>query len=89
MPTWCSSISSALAEIRNEKQLTKCGWSPWHGATLTGWPVRTWVMGHEVYRDGQFVTDRMRPRSHIRPRPRRLLGDGVKRQLPFHVAVFR
>lgn len=44
-------------EVRNENQATKCGWSPWHGATLTGWPVRTWVMGREVYRDGRFATD--------------------------------
>jgi len=42
------------AEIRNENQVTKCGWSPWHGTQLTGWPVRTWVMGQEVYRDGEF-----------------------------------
>jgi len=42
--------------IRNEEQLSKCGWSPWHGQELTGWPVRTWVMGHEVYRDGQLDT---------------------------------
>jgi dihydroorotase len=42
-------------EIRNERQITKCGWSPWHGTTLTGWPVRTWVMGREVYRDGQLL----------------------------------
>jgi dihydroorotase len=41
-------------EIRNENQVTKCGWSPWHGVRLTGWPVRTWVMGQEVYRDGKF-----------------------------------
>lgn len=41
-------------EITNEYQLTKCGWSPWHGQTLTGWPVRTWVCGHEVFRDGQL-----------------------------------
>jgi dihydroorotase len=41
------------AEVRNEDQLTKCAWSPWHGEQLTGWPVRTWVMGREVYRDGQ------------------------------------
>jgi dihydroorotase len=41
-------------EVRNESQLTKCGWSAWNGVTLTGWPVRTWVMGHEVYRDGRF-----------------------------------
>jgi dihydroorotase len=35
--------------ILNENQLTKCGWSPWHGTTLTGWPVRTWVMGQTVF----------------------------------------
>jgi len=39
--------------IRNEDQLTKSGWSPWHGETLTGWPVRTWVMGQTVFADGQ------------------------------------
>jgi dihydroorotase len=42
------------AEIRNEQQETKSRWSPWHGVTLTGWPVRTWVMGQEVFRDGQI-----------------------------------
>ncbi len=41
--------------IRNEEQLTKCGWSPWHGTELVGWPVRTWVMGQEVFHDGQVV----------------------------------
>jgi dihydroorotase len=41
--------------IRNEGQLTKCGWSPWHGETLTGWPVRTWVMGQEVFRNGHVI----------------------------------
>lgn len=40
--------------IRNESQLTKCGWSSWHGVTLTGWPVRTWVAGREVFRHGQI-----------------------------------
>ncbi len=40
--------------VRNELQQTKCRWSPWHGTTLTGWPVRTWVMGHTVYTDGEF-----------------------------------
>jgi dihydroorotase len=44
------------AEIRDEHQETKCRWSPWHGTTLTGWPVRTWVLGREVYREreGRF-----------------------------------
>jgi dihydroorotase len=44
-------------EVRNERQLAKCGWSPWHGTKLTGWPVRTWAMGREVYRDGQFLAE--------------------------------
>ncbi len=39
--------------IRDEEQLTKSKWSPWHGETLTGWPVRTWVMGKTVFADGQ------------------------------------
>jgi dihydroorotase len=42
------------AIIRNAQQETKCRWSPWDGVTLTGWPVRTWVMGREVFRDGQI-----------------------------------
>ena len=40
--------------IRNEEQETKCGWSPWDGETLVGSCVRTWVLGHEVYREGEF-----------------------------------
>ncbi len=43
--------------VRNEEQLTKCGWSPWHGRTLRGWPVRTWVRGKTVYGDGVVRDD--------------------------------
>jgi dihydroorotase len=46
------------AKVLNEEQETKARWSPWHGETLTGWPVRTWVMGHEVFREGQFDESR-------------------------------
>jgi dihydroorotase len=46
------------ATILDSEQETKCRWSPWHGETLTGWPVRTWVMGHEVYRNGEFDMSR-------------------------------
>ena len=45
---------SKSAVIRNETQETKSRWSPWHGVSLTGWPVRTWVMGQEVFRDGHI-----------------------------------
>jgi dihydroorotase len=40
--------------VRNAEQQTKCGWSPWDGTELQGWPVRTWVRGKEVFRDGTF-----------------------------------
>ncbi|MCH2201280.1 MAG: dihydroorotase [Fuerstiella sp.] len=43
--------------IRNEDQLTKCGWSPWDGVTLTGQPVRTWVMGRTVFVNGKVNTE--------------------------------
>ena len=39
--------------VRNEEQRTKCGWSPWHGAVLRGWPVRTWVGGRTVFAAGR------------------------------------
>lgn len=42
--------------IRNTEQLTKCQWSPWDGVELTGWPVRTWVMGQTVFQDGRVAT---------------------------------
>lgn len=47
------------ATIRNDEQETKSKWSPWDGETLTGWPVRTWVMGHEVFRDGVIDESRL------------------------------
>ncbi|MHC4875478.1 MAG: dihydroorotase [Planctomycetota bacterium] len=43
--------------IRNEDQITKCGWSPWHGTNLTGWPVRTIVMGQTVFADGMVRSE--------------------------------
>lgn len=43
--------------IRNEDQLTKSGWSPWHGTTLTGWPVKTLVGGTVVFAEGKVDTN--------------------------------
>jgi len=39
--------------LREELQ-TKCGWSPFEGWNLTGWPVMTIVGGQVVYNRGQF-----------------------------------
>lgn len=40
--------------VCNAEQLTKCGWSPWDGVELTGWPIRTWVGGKTVYNEGHI-----------------------------------
>lgn len=48
--------------VLNENQLTKSGWSPWHGTTLTGWPVRTFIHGETVY-DGGAVIETVRGRE--------------------------
>lgn len=45
---------NAQQQVLNAQQLAKCGWSPWHGENLTGWPVRTWVGGQLVYDNGRF-----------------------------------
>ncbi|MCU0876960.1 MAG: dihydroorotase [Pirellulaceae bacterium] len=52
------------ATIRHAEQETKCRWSPWDGTALTGWPVRTWVLGQEVFRDGK-IDDTIRGREAI------------------------
>jgi dihydroorotase len=45
----------ATRRILDENQWTRCGWSPWHGTELTGWPVRTWVLGQTAYVDGHLI----------------------------------
>lgn len=47
----------AVHEVRNEDQLTKCGWSPWHGQKLTGRALTTIVRGKVVYEDEQVNDD--------------------------------
>jgi dihydroorotase len=39
-----------------EEVLSKCGWSPFEGWNLTGWPVITIVGGQVVYEKGQLNT---------------------------------
>lgn len=44
------------ATIQDAEQITKSRWSPWHGVTLIGWPIKTWVGGQLVYDEGRFNT---------------------------------
>ncbi|MBE9208337.1 dihydroorotase [Nostoc sp. LEGE 06077] len=43
--------------VRREELLTKCGWSPFEGWNLTGWPVTTIVGGQVVYERNQVNTE--------------------------------
>ena len=43
--------------VLREELLTKCGWSPFEGWTLTGWPAFTIVGGQVVYERGQLHTE--------------------------------
>ncbi|MEM8666878.1 MAG: dihydroorotase [Planctomycetota bacterium] len=36
-------------QILDEEQQTKTRWSPWHGVTLRGWPVGTYIAGEPVW----------------------------------------
>lgn len=36
--------------VTDEEQFSRCGWTPWRGRELQGWPVLTLVNGREAYR---------------------------------------
>ncbi|MBD2128631.1 dihydroorotase [Microcoleus sp. ZQ-A2] len=42
--------------VLREEVVTKCGWSPFEGWNLTGWPVYTIVGGQVVYEKGKLNT---------------------------------
>ena len=39
--------------VDDKKLMTKCGWSPFSGRKLKGWPVMTIVVGEIVYAGGR------------------------------------
>ena len=48
---------SARRTIRAADQASRCGWTPFDGVEVTGWPIATVVRGHVVMRDGQLLGD--------------------------------
>ncbi len=50
---------NAKREITAKWLAAKCGWSPFEGRIVTGWPMATIVRGNIVMRDGQLL-DRAR-----------------------------
>lgn len=41
--------------VRNEDQLSKCGWTPYDGETLQGSIETVFIGGHIMYKDGKFI----------------------------------
>jgi dihydroorotase len=42
--------------ISNDWIESRCGWTPFDGMQVTGWPVGTIVRGHQVMREGEIIT---------------------------------
>ncbi|MFO7298512.1 MAG: amidohydrolase family protein, partial [Pseudomonadota bacterium] len=41
--------------IENSMIASRCGWTPYDGVTVTGWPVGTFVRGHRVMWEGEVI----------------------------------
>lgn len=57
LPGWPADL--AVVDLEHTERVgargyfTKCGWSPYDGMALTGWPMMTMVAGQIAYRDGE------------------------------------
>ncbi|MCK5332916.1 MAG: dihydroorotase family protein, partial [Candidatus Aenigmarchaeota archaeon] len=45
-------------EVKRDEQHTKCGWSPYEGRILKGWPTMTFVNGKLVYDLNKFYENK-------------------------------
>jgi len=44
---------AARRTVTDDWIASRCGWTPFHGVELTGWPIHTVLRGHVVVRDGE------------------------------------
>src|SRR3546814_17280646 len=47
---WSSDVCSSDLWLQS-----KCGWSPFEGKPITGWPMATVIRGHVAMRDGELL----------------------------------
>ncbi|MCC7046795.1 MAG: dihydroorotase [Alphaproteobacteria bacterium] len=47
----------AKREITDADSASRCGWTPFAGMKVTGWPMATILRGHTVMRDGELIDD--------------------------------
>lgn len=52
---------AAKRTIEADWLASKCGWSPFEGMAVTGWPVATVIRGQTVMRDGELADPAGRP----------------------------
>jgi dihydroorotase len=45
----------ARRTITNDWMATKCGWTPYHGMSVMGWPMATIIRGSVVMREGELL----------------------------------
>ncbi len=48
---------AASREITDDWVAAKCGWTPFAGMTVTGWPVGTIIRGRPAMREGQLIDE--------------------------------
>ena len=42
-------------KISNKEVQSKCGWTPFHGMKIKGWPVGTMISGNKVFWNGKII----------------------------------
>jgi dihydroorotase len=45
----------ATRTISNAQIVSPCGWTPFDGTEVTGWPAATIIRGHVVMREGEVL----------------------------------
>ena len=46
---------SKTKKISNKEVQSKCGWTPFHGMKIKGWPVGTMINGNKVFWNGKII----------------------------------
>ena len=44
-----------VEEVTDDRVLSRCGWTPYAGMKLRGWPTRTLLRGQTIFRDGEVT----------------------------------
>ena len=50
-------LAASTREITDDWVAAKCGWTPFAGMTVTGWPMGTIIRGRSIMRDGQLMNE--------------------------------